>query len=268
MSKTTIYIQAKGQNPPTEPGRRWVGWRGLHKAEGGRQAVPLGMPCVLPPINPVALKMTASIQRMAFDLMVAMNPYIDGDDWSKVHKYNVAWCNGNGFYNPGDPRANYILNQDLNYGLPKYDKMQRQMQGSFLTGTAAFSALRMVQNALNLAWTVTTTPRISAAAFRGAVRGLVSQNVLRCRPGVDGIDATTPFPTVQEIIDRNWFAYSVSLGTRDERRIDHFPQGEDLQGNQHPVAVPFIFDRDIQFPLEWFTPWDEDFEPDPTVLYL
>lgn len=264
--KTTIYITSLDTTPPP-PVKRWVGWRALHMVEGGR-VVPDGMPAVLSPINPVALKMTANIQQLAYSLMVAKNPYIDGEDWTKVHGYYTAWCNNNGFGNNNDPRANFVLQQNKYSPLPKYDKMQRFMQGSFLTGVSEFSVMRMLARAGNLIRTARSAIRTDALAWMGAVSGLVAQNVIRCRPGVDGIDSRQPFPSVQKIIDRNWFVYSVSVGKRDPRRIDHFPQGNDPQGNQHPVVVPFIFDRDIRFPREWFIPWNETFEPDPTVIYL
>lgn len=274
MTTRTVTYQVNRSPQPTpppidpEPVRRWVGWYALHRAAGGRQDVPDGMPAVLSPINPVVLKMTASIQFMGFDLMQSQNEWIDGEDWSQVHKHDRAWCNNQGFYKPGDPRANYILGKDLDSPLPKYDKMQRFMQGSFLRADVAFSVIRMVQNTFNLIRTARSAIRMDAAAWMGAVRGLTTANVLRCRPGVHGIDARVrPYPSSAQIFDENKFCYSVSIGQKDPRRIDHFPQGEDPFGNQHPVIEPFIFDRDIDFPREWFRPWDETFPPDPTVIY-
>ena len=266
---TFTFERRRGDDTNPPPEKRWVGWRALHRVEGGRQDIPDGMPAVLPPVNAAALKMTAAIQFMGYSLMQYKNEFIDGDDWTKVHGHDVAWCNNQGFGDPGDKRANFILGQDLFDALPKYDKMQRLMQGSFVRGETAFSVIRMVQNAVTLVQTAPSAIRTNRKAWMQGVRGLVAQNVLRCTPGVHGIDSRVrPYPSNADIIENNWFVYSVSIGQRDPRRIDHFPQGEDPDGNQHPVIIPFIFDRVIDFPLEWFTPWDETYEPDPTVIYL
>lgn len=207
--------------------QKYSGWRVLHKAEGGYQKTPLGMPEVVPPNNPVAVDMTEAIQRMSYSLMTTLNAAITPKLWSKVHDRNIAFTNyqswgldENGEY---QHRANYILGEDLNSPLPKYDKAQRLCGGQFVRG-------RVVQG-----------------------------NKLVCVPGVDGIDARYPLPSVTEIIERNWYLCAVSYHAT---RVEHFPQG---QGGV--VAIPFIFDREIEFDLNLLERWESDVLPDPLTFY-
>lgn len=203
--------------------KKYSGWRVLHKAEGGYQKTPLGMPEVIPPNNPVAVEMTEAIQRMSYSLMTTMNAAITPALWSKVHEHNIAFTNFNGFNKPNDPRANFILSENLTSPLPKYDKAQRLCGGQFVRG-------RVVQG-----------------------------NKLVCVPGVDGIDARYALPSVAEIIERNWYLFAVSYHAT---RVEHFPQG---QGG--PVAIPFVFDSEIEFDLNLLERWESDELPDPLAFY-
>jgi hypothetical protein len=211
-------------NDPKSPSaKKYVGWRVLHKAEGGYDKNPLGMPGVIPPINPLALEMTEAIQRMSFSLMKQFNPAITPQLWTKIHDHDRAFTNHNGFAKAGDPRANYITGENLSSPLPKYDKMQRLCGGQFV---------------------------------RGEVRG----DNLVCIPGVHGIDASKPLPSIQTIIDNNWYLFAITL--TNASKVDHFPQGKG-----GPVVIPFIFDREIEFPLSLFEKWEADTLPDPLKIY-
>ena len=220
--KAGTDVLMKETTNPELPGKKYVGWRSLHKAEGGHEKTPLGMPEVIPPENPYAIDMTKEIQQMSFNLMKHFNPAITQQQWSKVHEHNIAFTNYQGFKKPGDPRANFILGEDLNKELPKYDKAGRICGGTFL-------------------------------------RGEVREDKLVCIPGVHGIDSTKPLPPLQTIVDNNWYFYAISFHAK---RVEHFPQG---QGG--PVAIPFIFDREVQFPLSLFVKWESDTLPDPLTLY-
>jgi hypothetical protein len=206
---------------------KYSGWRVLHKAEGGYQKTPLGMPEVIPPNNPVAVAMTEAIQRMSYSLMTTMNAAITPALWSKVHDRNIAFTNYQSWgldENTGEyhRRANFVMGVDQSQELPKYDKAQRLCGGQF-------------------------------------VRGRVVNDKLVCVPGVDGIDVRYPLPSVAQIIERNWYLFAVSYHAT---RVEHFPQG---QGG--PVAIPFIFDREIEFDLNLLERWESDELPDPLKLY-
>jgi len=214
------------EETPT-PGKKFMGWRVLHQAEGGYQKNPLNMPEVIPPTNPVAIEMFRNIQEMSYELMRFFNPAITPKQWTAVHGGFVAFTNYQGFGTEpksGGPRANYILMRDLNSPLPKYDKAQRLCGGMFL---------------------------------RGEVRG----DMLVCIPGIHGIHAKMPLPSVKEIVEKNWYLFAVTLYERPDK-IGHFPQG---QGG--PVAIPFIFDREISFPLAYFDKWEDDTLPDALTFY-
>jgi len=219
---------SESENEPQPPsGKKYVGWRVLHQAEGGYQHNPLNMPEVIPPENPVALEMTEPIQRLSFELMKHFNPAITAKQWTMAHHGLIAFTNYQGFGTEpksGGPRANYITGDDLNKKLPKYDKAQRLCGGMF-------------------------------------VRGIVRGDKLVCQPGIHGIDATKPMPKLDEVIAKNWYFFAVTLYNSPEK-VGHFPQGKG-----GPVAIPFIFDREIQFSLSLFEKWESDTLPDPLKMY-
>jgi hypothetical protein len=219
MSPIAVHVSF-----PQVVDKKYMGWRVLHQAEGGYQNNPLNMPEVVPPDNPVAVEMTETIQRMSYELMVYFNPLITADLWTKVHDYDRAFTNHQGFNKPDDPRANFITGENPDSPLPKYDKAQRLCGGQFL---------------------------------RSEIHG----DRFVCTPGVHGIDANKPIPSIETIVNNNWYLFAVTLGSRSEI-ISHFPQG---QGG--PVAIPFIFDREIEFNAAWFTRWESDELPDPLKFY-
>jgi len=206
---------------------KYSGYRVLHKVEGGWQNTPLGMPEVMPPIDAIAVDMTEAIQLMSFNLMLKGNNLITGPLWTRVHDGDRAFTNYQGFDMAGDPRANFVLRQDLSSPLPKYDKCQRVCGGSFVRG------IETVTNGVP---------------------------VLRCVAGIHGIDADKPMPDTQTILDNNWYIYAVSMDT--PTNISHFPQG---QGG--PVLIPFIIRGAIEFPLQHFERWESDVLPDPLKVY-
>lgn len=217
-----IKIQLGANVPPVT---KYAGWRVLHKVEEGWQNTPAGMPEVMPAENPKSVAMTRWVQSMSFNLMTRLNSAITPALWRKIHGYKTAFNNfpQNG-YDGGIPHADFINNLDLNMSLPNYDKT-RVCGGSFITGEAVSDRLVL-------------------------------------RAGVHGIDADSPMPETQTIIEKHWFIYAVSTGVNDESRIDHFPQG---RGG--PVLIPLIFRGTITFPLACFERWEQDTLPDPLRIY-
>jgi len=208
----------------TSTAKKYVGWRVLHQAEGGYDRNPLGMPEVIPPKNPRAIEMTREVQEMSFALMRHFNPGITGKAWRKVHLWDKAFNNFTGFGDKKKPHRDFINDKDPKAPLPKYDKAQRLCGGQFI---------------------------------RGEVRG----KKLVCVPGVHGIDARKPMPTIDEIVENNWYLFAITLFSKPGR-VGHFPQGKD-----DPVAIPFIFDREIEFDLKLFDKWESDELPDPLKMY-
>jgi len=205
--------------------KKYTGWRVLHKAEGGYAKTPVGMPEVVPPEDQIGLPMTKEIQEMSYKLMTHFNSAINAKQWTHVHHGLIAFTNYQGFGTEpksGGPRANFITGEDLDKELPKYDKMGRICGGMF-------------------------------------VRGMEKGDKLVCQPGVHGIDAKSPLPSIQTIVENNWFFYAVCF---HPKRVEHFPQGKG-----GPVAIPFIFDREIAFPISLFEKWEADALPDPLKMY-
>lgn len=214
--------------PPAES--KYIGWRGKHsRLEAGAREIPYAMPSVIPPIDQIALTMTKEIQLMSFELMRYVNPAITPKIWRGLHQVYLCLNNKpqDGF-DGGIPHRDYVNGIDLDAEtLPRYDKMQRTFQGTFIRGEAVGD--RLV-----------------------------------CTPGVHGIDARKlTFPPPAEIVARNWYVTAVSCGPeRNPAGINHFAQG---QGGL--VVYPFIFDREISFPLSYFAKWESDALPNPLTVY-
>lgn len=126
-----------GLGSPTTP--KYVGWRGKHsRLESGAREIPYTMPAVIPPIDQIALEMTREIQRMSFDLMRFLNQTITPKMWRNLHKMQLCLNNQpqDGF-DGGIPHRDYVNGIDLDAAtLPRYDKMQRTFQGTFIRGEA------------------------------------------------------------------------------------------------------------------------------------
>lgn len=225
---TTTY---RIYNPPAPS--KYVGWRCLHKAENGNDNTPNEMPEVTPPLYGVGLDMTDSIQQMSYDLMLYFNKAIQTPDWNpkkiwtNIHDHDRAFTNGQGFNNDGDPRRNYILKENLDSPFPKYDKQGRLCGGAFIRGLAEVDSL--------------------------------GREIIRCKPGVHGIDATKPLPSIQTIVNNNWYFFAINYFPT---HVEHFAQG---QGQ--PIAIPFIFDRDVKFERKFFEVWESDVLPNPLKIY-
>lgn len=181
-----VHVTISHSTPNPSP--KYKGWRVLHKAEGGWPSTPAGMPEVMPPENSISLSMNKTIQEMSYQLMTRFNSLITPQLWTRVHDHDRAFTNFNGFNKDGDPRANFILNENITSPLPKYDKAQRVCGGSFIHGQA-------------------------------------DNGYLYCQAGRDGIDADGIMPSLDVIISNNWYIYAVSIGM-DETQISHFPQGK------------------------------------------
>lgn len=235
------------------PEKRFVGWRGLHEVEGGRVPDPTNTvespPAVIPPYNPtVALEMTESIQWLSYDLMHLFCSAASGERWRTLHRVGIAMNNGaaNGF-DGGTPHRDYINKIDLDAtklngepDLPRYDKMQRTFQGSFITGT-------------------------------------LDRKVIWCVPGVDAIDARDfhyptranlsdpPTPAQWEILNiviaKDWISTAVCAANPPFHLRGKWGAG-------CLIVYPFILDRPVSFEARFFTPWNETYLPNPTKVYL
>lgn len=204
---------------------KYIGWRGLHMIEGGR-VIPYGMPAVIPPVDQIALTMTESIQRMSFSLMKHFYPALTGNQWRNMHSWDKAMTNEdrNG-YDGGIPLRDYINGRDLTAGFSRYDKEQRTFQGTF-------------------------------------IRGELKDGRIWCTPGIHGIDATQPLPSIEEIVRQNWYVIATNVG----------PQSNPVpslwaQGYPNWIVFPFIFDRVISFPAEYFERWESAELPQPVKVY-
>lgn len=257
-----------GDTPPEPPPvERITGWLALHKAAGGYQNTPPGMPCVLPGTNALPIEFTKDKQLASWDLMSTHNKVVTRSKWAKVYDDKVAFCNEQGLGNPDDPRADYVNGNNLSYPNPKLMKAIF-CAGSFTTGTPGYSLLRTLQNFAGLLRELQARPQGFLSALPRKLAALVTNNILICRPGVDGIDANAPTPTAATIYQEHKFFYAVTLGWNDPTKISHFPQGSDASIDYYgPVLIPRFLRQETQYPLEWFMPWDDVVYPDPLTIY-
>lgn len=63
-----------------------------------------------------------------------INPELSDEKWSTLLGYFLAWCNGTGFGDPTDPRANYITGENLGKPDPAFDQA-RFCGGAIFKGT-------------------------------------------------------------------------------------------------------------------------------------
>ena len=215
-------------NSQTTSTKKYDGWRVLHYAEGGYDATPLNMPEVIPPIDQIGLPMTREIQQMSFDLMKHFNPAITKKLWTNVHHGDRAFTNHNGF------------------GSKAMGKWGLSSRANFITGEDTQNKLPKYDK----------MGRVCGGMF---IRGTVQGGFLVCQPGIHGIDANKPMPDMQTIIDKNWYFFAI---TRYKTSVGHFPQGKG-----GPVAIPFIFDREIKFPISLFEKWEADELPNQLKFY-
>ena len=120
--------------------------------------------------------MTRAIQLMSYELMQEFCTGLTKERWRIAHQHDFAMNNGaqNGF-DGGTPHVDYVNGRDVGASLPRYDKMQRVFQGSFITGT-------------------------------------LNGDLITCTPGIDAIDATKPLPSIQQILHRRWYVIATAVG--------------------------------------------------------
>lgn len=218
------------------PPKRWVGWRALHKIEGGRD-IPTDVlphpPAVVPDYTGASQPLTKDIQWMCYDLQRHFCDTVTRERWrDPLHSHAFAMTNKAAGFGYGVLLRDYINGLDLSAtALPKYDKI-RTFQGSFITG-------------------------------------VLEGNLIWCQPGVHGIDARgftyvpgTPAAaaTLQKIIDNQWYSIAVAVGDPPFHIRAQWGAG-------CVIVFPFIFSQPIAFNSAFFAPWDETFLPDPVKVY-
>lgn len=201
------------------------GYRVLHYAEGGYEHK-LGYPAIHPSVNASPIIFTESMQYLSYNVMKKVSPSITPQQWTRVYDNGTALTNEQGFGN-ALPRRNYITRESLtsvdSNGQPALPKLMKAI--------------------------------IFAGTF---IHGEKVGNVLRCVPGVHGVDATKSMPAVDTVLRNDWFTYAVSA---DSQAATHF-----IANTLTPVV--YFLKEVVEYPIEWFVPWNENFLPDPLRFYL
>lgn len=105
-------------------------WRVLHEKEllSSLRATPLGMP----EVRPLFPNHYSDFGQRWQLLSRAMNPRISDDKWRAVYGTDLWMTNYHGFFKNGDPRANYVHKENLQYDNPRVEGLTTG--GSILTG--------------------------------------------------------------------------------------------------------------------------------------
>lgn len=182
--------------------------------------------------------------------------------------YFLAYCNGTGFGNPSDPRANWLTGQRLDQKSPQFDKVRTNSR-NVLTGTEQYSlviALKSVQNRLQ------SILGGKKMILRTVLDGFLSKNVLK----VATFDSTKPPPlkpgrmypqSVEEINPDDYLympqynreKFLVANIVRPDGKVVQFDNGGlyDWTGDNTPYTfLPHISNPafgDVVYPLEYLT---------------
>lgn len=161
-----LQIRITKQQATLPPTPRYTGWRCLHEAEDGYDSADGGLPEIrpsLPNVDPV--EFTRKLQELSW-AMNTYNPLFTKNNWRTVYGNPTAFCNGNGFGDPLDPRADWINMLDLKMPFPKL------MKGLICGGMF--------------------------------IRGVNDDRFLYCIPGVHAIDPGN-VPDVATVMRNNWY---------------------------------------------------------------
>jgi hypothetical protein len=91
------------------------------------------------------------------------------------------------------------------------------------------------------------------------IRGVVYGDKLVCRPGIHAVDALSPMPSIDEVMEKNWY---FTATTWSGSSVNNFPQGRGL-----PVLIPYILRTAVEYPLAWFERWTGEDLPEPLRIY-
>jgi len=91
------------------------------------------------------------------------------------YDYGLAYCNGTGFGDPSDPRANYYLRQNLDQKPPQFDKVRTNTR-NVLTGTEIYNVTQAMRDTKNVLQAFLWSKKGTLGDVRQA---LISQNVLK-----------------------------------------------------------------------------------------
>lgn len=160
--KATIAVRFP---EPPRP-NRYIGWRCLHEVEGGYDSDSGGMPEIRPSENANPVVFHKDLQLVSWE-MNTYNALFTKNNWRVVYGDPTAFCNGQGYGNSSDPRADWVSLRDLMKPFPKLMKAI-----------------------------------ICGGMF---IRGIKIGGFLHCLPGIHAIDAKKPIPTKDEIFARNWY---------------------------------------------------------------
>lgn len=238
FSQGSILVEQETTSP-----YKYNGWRCLHNGEpGSYQSDQNGMPEIRPGwryIDPRAearaVNFTGPMQLLEYELNGHNHEYYTGIRWRNVHRDGTAFNNRQGYGNI-IPRRDYVNRIDLTSkyadGSPAYPKYMKQLicGGTFTNG----EVVKLI------------------------VEG-VPTDYLKCVPGVHGIDVSKAMPSIETVMNNNW--YFVATTCLNDK-VSNFPQG----GGKH-VRILRLMREETVYPLSWFDRWVSNELPDPLKLY-
>lgn len=130
---TFARLDPQPKPPATDPRFPQL-WRVKHDIEIGTLWRPN-----MPEVHPLFPNHHSEFGRGWQLLSKAMNPKINGSRWTACYTFQRYVTNNQGFGNPNDPRANYVLGTNLKEETPRVEALTTG--GSFHTGTVEGNVL-------------------------------------------------------------------------------------------------------------------------------
>lgn len=119
MISVSITYPSVSERPPL--------WRIKHDKENGDL-----WRVLLPQVHPLFPNQFCAFDKPWQLRSWEMNSKISGKRWTAVYGWKAWGANRNGFGNPDDPRANFVLNEDTDKELPRVELLDTG--GNILTG--------------------------------------------------------------------------------------------------------------------------------------
>lgn len=215
-----------------EPPKRYVGWRGLYRVEGGNDHAWL-QPAVIPSQwngqkYGTRIQFTRELQFLSWEFTQFKNKLMDSMNWARTFNGDVMLTNGNGWDNqkkPEDQRRDYVNNRYYGYPDP-YLMDAIYSAGNFMP---------YLEERDGHLWAI---------------------------PGLSGVNVNGVLPSVEQIWERNWYMrLTVNQKSETTGNPSDFPNGKGLG-----VFVPYFLRESVPFTTTHFERWDSDVLPDPLEI--
>lgn len=195
----------------------------------------------------------------------AMNPKISKKQWTKVYGPTLWISNGQGFGTKGDPRANFVLGENIKAKLPKVEALVTG--GTVLAGKYSFSMVEAIKTFVRAAQSI-RAGRMSFMQVQRIVADTLAKENMWSVATLDYHNAPPPAAW----FEKNWWFRVPAVSVDGKGTPRRFPQGQLPDGTIATIYHPMLADPgrfpEITIPLWKLVDWNEPTPPDPFKLYF